>query len=70
MKPNLQGMNRQELRSYLLQHRTDVDAISAYVSMISTETDWVTCPALNSPDDLDQYPAFLEKVQREHPWQP
>jgi hypothetical protein len=56
MKPNLQGMNRQELR--------------AYVSMISVETDWVTCPALSSPDDLDQYPAFLEKVQREHPWQP
>jgi hypothetical protein len=67
MKPNFQMMNRLELRSYLLQHRTDRDAISAYVQKISAETDWVTCHALTSPEDLDNYPDFLEKVQREHP---
>jgi hypothetical protein len=70
MSPNFQVMSRQELRSYLLQHRTDTAAISAYVAKISDESGWVTCPALSSPDDLDNYPDFLQKVQREHPWQP
>lgn len=67
MKPDFQGMSRQELRSYLLNHRTDLQAISAYVKKISGEPDWVTCPALTSPEDLDNYPAFLDKVRREHP---
>jgi hypothetical protein len=66
MNPNFQTMNRQELRSYLLKHRTDSAAISAYVARISGEADWVTCPALSSPADLDHYPDFLAKVQREH----
>jgi hypothetical protein len=62
---DFQGMSRQELRSYLLSHRNDLAAISAYVQKISAEGEWVTCPALNSPADLDNYPAFLAKVQRE-----
>jgi hypothetical protein len=65
MKPNFQIMSRQELRSYLLQHRTDMEAISAYVQKISGEQNWVTCPALSSPDDLDNYPDFLDRVRRE-----
>ncbi|MBE9031136.1 hypothetical protein IQ266_15485 [filamentous cyanobacterium LEGE 11480] len=65
MKPNFQGMSRQELRSYLLKHRSDLQAISAYVQKISAEPDWVTCPALTSPTDLDNYPDFLAKVRRE-----
>jgi hypothetical protein len=62
---DFQGMSRQELRSYLLSHRNDLAAISAYVKKISAEGEWVTCPALNSPADLDNYPAFLAKIQRE-----
>jgi hypothetical protein len=65
MKAEFQGMTRNELRSYLLNHRTDLTAISAYVQKISTEANWVTCPALNSPEDLDNYPDFLDKVRRE-----
>jgi hypothetical protein len=65
MKAEFQGMTRKELRSYLLNHRTDLTAISAYVQKISTEPNWVTCPALNSPADLDNYPDFLDKVRRE-----
>lgn len=65
MKPDFQRMSRQELRSYLLNHRTDLQAVSAYVQKISTEPGWVTCPALSSPDDLDNYPEFLAQVRRE-----
>jgi hypothetical protein len=70
MKPDYVAMSRQELRSYLLGNRTDASAVSAYVQKISAEPGWVTCPALSSSDDLDNYPEFLEKVRREHPWHP
>jgi hypothetical protein len=63
MKPNFHIMSRQELRSYLLQHRADVEAISAYVQKINGEHNWVTCAALSSPEDLDNYPDFLDRVR-------
>lgn len=69
MKPNFSSMSRVDLRSYLLTHRNDPTAISAYVQRITAEPGWVQCSALSSPDDLDNYPEFLEKVQRENPWQ-
>ena len=65
MKPEFDTMNRRSLKTYLLGHRTDTDAISAYIQCITNEPNWVTCPALDSPQDLDNYPEFLEKVQRE-----
>jgi hypothetical protein len=70
MKPDFQAMSREQLRSYLLVHRNDSEAISAYVEKISHEPGWMTCHALNSPDDLDNYPEFLAKVRRENPWHP
>lgn len=57
-------MTRQELRRYLLGNRTDTAAVSAYVQRISGESGWVTCAALSAPDDLDNYPEFLNKVRR------
>jgi hypothetical protein len=70
MKPDFQTMSREQLRSYLLVHRNDSEAISAYVEKISNEPGWMTCHALSSPDDLDNYPEFLAKVQQENPWHP
>ncbi|MGI0491295.1 MAG: hypothetical protein B0A82_20870 [Alkalinema sp. CACIAM 70d] len=64
MKPNFTTMSRAALKSYLLSHRNDADAMSAYIQKISAEPGWVECSALNSPDDLDNYPEFLEKVRR------
>lgn len=67
MKPEFASMNRQSLKAYLLQHRTDAEAVSAYIQRIVHEPNWVTCPALHSPQDLDNYPEFLAKIQREIP---
>jgi hypothetical protein len=61
---NFATMTLQELRKYLLGHRSDMAAISAYVARISGESGWVTCAALSTPDDLDNYPEFLNKVRR------
>jgi hypothetical protein len=63
MSDNFTAMSSQELRSYLLRHRTDASAISAYVQRISTESGWVTCAALSAPEDLDNYPEFLNKLR-------
>lgn len=65
MKPNFLSMSRVDLRSYLLTHRGDAEAVSAYVQKITAESGWVDCPALTSPEDLDRYPEFLDKVRRE-----
>jgi len=65
MTPEFESMNRSSLKSYLLEHRTDPAAISAYIQRIAHEPNWVICPALDSPEDLDNYPEFLAKVQRE-----
>ena len=65
MKPDFEAMSRQELKRYILAHRNDAEAISAYVTKISAEPGWVTYPAPSSPEDLDKYPEFLEKVRRD-----
>jgi hypothetical protein len=65
MKPEFASMSRHSLKTYLLAHRSDTEALSAYIQRISHEPNWVTCPALDSPQDLDNYPEFLAKVQRE-----
>ena len=65
MTPEFESMTRSSLKSYLLEHRTDSAVISAYIQRITHEPNWVTCSALDSPQDLDNYPEFLAKVQRE-----
>jgi hypothetical protein len=65
MKPEYDTMSRRSLKTYLLDHRTDPDVISAYIQRIVHEPNWVICSALDSPDDLDNYPEFLEKVERD-----
>ncbi len=67
MKPEFASMSRHSLKSYVLNHRTDSEALSAYIQRITHEANWVICPALDSPQDLDNYPEFLDKVQREIP---
>ncbi len=67
MKPEFQSMSRHSLKNYLLAHRSDPEALSAYIQRIAHEPNWVICPALDSPQDLDNYPEFLAKVQREIP---
>ena len=65
MKPNLQTMNRKELKAYVLAHREDEEALQAYISKSREEGNWVKMPPLKSVDDLDNYPEFIQKISQD-----
>jgi pyoverdine/dityrosine biosynthesis protein Dit1 len=61
---NFQTMSRKELHNYVLTHREDQDAFYAYVDKLHNEGNWVEMPAVDSVEDLEQYPEFVAKSQR------
>ena len=65
MKPNFSEMNLKELRTYMLDHRDDDEAFYAYVDRSKAEGTWVKMPPLKSPEDLDNYPEFLDKIRKD-----
>jgi hypothetical protein len=65
MKPNFKAMSRKELKAYVLEHRDDSEAISAYIEKSESEGNWVKMPPLKSMKDLDNYPEFLEKIHKD-----
>jgi predicted GNAT family acetyltransferase len=65
MKPDFSTMSRKELRAYVLAHRGDEAAFFAYVDRSNQEATWVDCPPVDSVESLQQFPLFLEKLQRE-----
>ncbi|MFN6568784.1 DUF6887 family protein [Dendronalium sp. ChiSLP03b] len=65
MKPNFNEMSLKELRVYVLAHQNDNEAFYAYMDKSKTEENWVTMPPLNSMDDFDNYPEFLEKIAKD-----
>lgn len=65
MKPNFKAMSRKELKAYVLKHRDDSEAISAYIEKSEVEGNWVTRPPLKSMEDLDNYPEFIEKIRKD-----
>jgi hypothetical protein len=48
---------------YVLAHRDDQEAFYAYVDKLHAEATWVEMPPLQFPEDLDNYPEFLERVR-------
>lgn len=64
MKPNFEKMSQQELRAYVLEHRDDDEAFYAYREK-SKAGNWVKMPPLQSVDELDNYPEFLEKIRQD-----
>ena len=62
-RPNFRAMNQKELQAYVLAHRDDQEAFYAYVDKLHAEATWVEMPPLQSLDDLDNYPEFLEHVR-------
>ncbi|MEH2051314.1 DUF6887 family protein [Nostoc sp.] len=61
-KPNFQAMSQKELQAYVLAHRDDREAFYAYLDKLHAEANWVEMPPLHSPEDLENYPEFLERV--------
>ncbi|OUL35526.1 hypothetical protein BV372_10775 [Nostoc sp. T09] len=63
-KPNFQAMSHKDLQAYVLAHRHDQEAFYAYVDKLNAEASWVEMPFLESPEDLENYPEFLEHVRK------
>ncbi len=62
-KPNFQAMSQRELHDYFLAHRDDQEAFYAYVDKLHTEANWIEMPPLQSPEDLENYPEFLQHLR-------
>ena len=65
MKHNFEAMSRAELRSYILEHRDDDEALYAYVDKSKAEGNWVKMPAINLMDDLENYHEFIDKIRKD-----
>jgi hypothetical protein len=61
---NYQQMSQKELREYVLSHREDEGAFHAYVDRLHAEGNWVEMPALESEQDLDNYPEFIDRMRQ------
>ncbi|MBX9254674.1 hypothetical protein H1Q63_12070 [Desmonostoc muscorum CCALA 125] len=61
-KPNFEAMSIKELHTYVLAHRDDMEAFYAYVDKLHAQATWIEMPPLQSLDDLQNYPEFLEKL--------
>ena len=53
-------MSRQELRTYILDHRDDEEAFQVYMDKVTAEPGEIY-PAPQSIDDLKHFPELLEK---------
>ncbi|MBN3899669.1 MAG: hypothetical protein HWQ41_31700 [Nostoc sp. NOS(2021)] len=63
IKPNFQGMSQKDLQAYVLAHRDDREAFYVYLDKLHAEANWVEMPPLKSPEDLENYPEFIERVR-------
>lgn len=62
-QPNFQTMSQKELQAYFLTHRDNREAFYAYIDKLHAEANWIEMPALQSPEDLENYPEFLERLR-------
>jgi hypothetical protein len=60
---NFQTMTQKELQTYVLSHREDQQAFQAYVDRLHAEGNWIEMPPLQSEEDLENYPEFIEHIR-------
>ncbi len=58
-----QKISLKEFHKYVLAHREDHAAFYAYVDRLHAEGNWTEMPALKSPQDLDNYPEFIDRIR-------
>jgi hypothetical protein len=63
-KPNFHAMSQKELQGYVLAHREDEEAFHAYVDKLHVEGNWIEMPPMESEQDFDNYPEFIEHIRR------
>jgi hypothetical protein len=64
-KPSFQAMSRKDLHSYVLDHRDEQEAFYAYVYRLHQEENWIEMSAVESIQDLEQYPEFTAQFRTE-----
>jgi hypothetical protein len=62
-QPNFQTMSRQELHKYVLTHRDEREAFYTYIDKLHAEATWIEMPPLESLEDLENYPEFVERFR-------
>lgn len=60
---NYQAMSQKELHDYVLAHREDQAAFYAYIDKLHAEGNWIEMPPLESEQDLENYPEFLNHIR-------
>ena len=63
-QPDFKLMSRKDLHIYVLNHREDQEAFYAYVDKLHVEAAWVEMPALESVEDLENYPEFIDHLRK------
>jgi hypothetical protein len=63
-RPNFQQMNQKELHAYVMTHREDQEAFYAYVDKLHAEATWIEMPPVQTAEDLENYPEFVERFRR------
>jgi hypothetical protein len=66
-QPNFQSMSQKELQRYVLLHREDQAAFYAYIDKLNTEANWIEMPHLNSVEDMNNYPEFINRFRSNSP---
>ncbi|MGA9379616.1 MAG: hypothetical protein WBV73_12685 [Phormidium sp.] len=64
-KHNFQAMSRKQLHDYVLTHREDQEAFYAYVDKLHAEGNWIEMPALESLEDIENYPEFTKRFRND-----
>ncbi len=59
-KPNFQSMSQKDLYDYVMAHRDEQEAFYAYVDKLHAEATWIEMPAMESLQDLENYPEFTK----------
>jgi len=62
-KLDFQAMTQKDLHAYVLAHRHDQEAFYAYIDKLYAEANWVEMPPLQSLEDLENYPEFIEHIR-------
>ncbi len=62
MKPDFTAMSRADLRAYVLQHRTDQDAIQALIDRLVADPNAITY----APEDADRFSEIYAESQSRH----
>ncbi len=62
-KPNVQSMSQKDLHDYVMAHRDEQEAFCAYVDKLHAEATWIEKPAIESLQDLENYPEFTKRFR-------